>query len=154
MSAESSSWEKLAWMVPVGAIISAFLWRLTRPACESFFFFIGQGNEDRHKSFVSAPIKADLEKISDHDARLDEVERVLAAHAVTQDELADALRDQGIALSKEISQVLRPLQRTMEKIEGTLERIAKNTNDNSVAIGELRGMWDGSERRQGERRHQ
>jgi hypothetical protein len=141
--------DDLKWLIPTGVLVGTLAWKFARPSCETFLFFLIEGNGSKHEDLVRKPLAAELEQLEELRARTDELERIVDAQGDAMVSVQASLLAQGKTLSEQISQVFTPLQRTLEKMEGALERIAEDTNKNSVAIGELRGMWDGSERRHG-----
>lgn len=148
MGPESFDWEQLKWIVPVGAIVAAALWKLSRPACETLLFFLFDGTPRRDDS-VKAALAVELEEIADHGERLAEVERMLAAQQDSMTAFEESLLAQGATLRDQIAQVFNPLKTTLEEMSRSLKEIARDTQNNGREISELRGMWDGSERRKG-----
>lgn len=152
MPGGSPSLEQLRWMVPSGVVAAGILWKFFRPSCEAVFFLIFDGAPKRRNESVKVALATELELLADHTAAIEEHGRLLAAQADSLSAFEQALLAQGRVLNEQITQAVTRSTQTLEKIEKSLERIAQDTNTNSVAIGELRGLWDGSERRRSERR--
>lgn len=151
MAAESFDWEQLKWMVPVGVVVAGVLWRVTRPACETLVFFLINGSPRREQA-VKAALAVELDELADVGERLAKAEEMISAHADAQIAFDEALKAQGAALRDHVSQALNSLNRTLEKMDGTLGKIAAETKENGREISNLRGLWDGSERRTGRER--
>lgn len=139
--------EQLKWMTPVAVIVAGVAWKFARPACETFVFFLVEGNTSRHETLVRKPLEEDLARLDELCDRLSTIEGEVSANTDRLEGFESSLLAQGATLRDQITQVFDPLHRTLEKMESALERIASDTKTNSVQIGELRGLWDGAERR-------
>lgn len=147
-SGASFNWaEQLKWIVPTAIVVGGAAWRWLRPSCDAFFFMFLDGNPDRRDKSAREALATEIEKVDAHEKRLAEIEQMLEAHSDSLSAFEESLLAQGATLKDQITQVFDPLHRTLEKMEKALERIAHDTQTNSIQIGELRGLWDGSERR-------
>jgi hypothetical protein len=137
----------LKWGTPSALIVAGVLWWFARPALSNLIISLLKSAHARHGELLRAQLAPEFEMLDDHGNRLTSIERMIIEQNDRLMAFESSLLAQGKTLAHEIQSVFGPLNVTLERMSSSLDRISEATNANAVAIGELRGMWDGAERR-------